>query len=55
MTPSVMIRLALESRPRVLVDALDEREFARLLDWLSAHPELLALIDAAYDVERRAA
>lgn len=38
MTPGVVIRLALEERPRVVVDALDENEFLRLLDWLGAHP-----------------
>ena len=53
MTPSVWILLALEARPRVVVDALDEAEYRRLLDWLATDPELLALLDEAY--ERRAA
>jgi hypothetical protein len=53
-TPGVLILLALEARPRVIVDAVDEAEYARLLDWLHSHPELLALLNAAYELERAA-
>jgi hypothetical protein len=54
-TPSVVIRLALKARPRVLVDAVDEREYPRFPGLLEANPELLALLDRAYLLERKAA
>jgi hypothetical protein len=48
-----MIVLALQCRPRVVVDARNEAEYRRLCDWLGAHPELLTLLEAAYELERR--
>jgi hypothetical protein len=53
--PAVLIVLAVEARPAVLVNAINEGEYARLKDWLRAHPELLALLDAAYELEGRPA
>jgi hypothetical protein len=50
--PAVVIRLALEARPRVLVDAFDEREHSRLIDWIEAHPAYQHLIAEALELER---
>lgn len=46
--PAVTIRLALESRPRILVDALSESEEARLADWLEQKPEYADLVAQAF-------
>jgi len=53
--PAVMILLELEARPPVVIAAIDEAEYRRLRDWLSSWPELLALLDAADELERRTA
>jgi hypothetical protein len=55
--PAIVIRLELEAAPRLQVDALNEREAERMVDWLEAHPEYLALIRRAAELEteRRAA
>ena len=49
--PAIVIRLELEAAPRLQVDALDERESKRLLDWLDAHPRYLRLIQEAIELE----
>jgi hypothetical protein len=56
-TPSVVIQLALEARPRIEIHALHEADEVRLADWLAAHPKLLELYVCAIDAanERRAA
>jgi hypothetical protein len=48
--PAVVIRIPLESRPSVRVDAMSEGEVNRLEDWLRAHPELIRLIEAAIEL-----
>jgi hypothetical protein len=40
--PALIVRLELESRPRVFVDALNEGEARRLADWLAAAERPLA-------------
>ena len=45
--PAILIRLELEAPPKVLIDALHEQDHDRLLDWLEAHPEYLALVQEA--------
>jgi hypothetical protein len=51
-----VIRVPLESRPSVRVDAMSEAEVLRLTDWLSVHPELISLIELAIELrEERAA
>jgi hypothetical protein len=49
--PAIVIRLELEAAPRLQVDALDERESKRLIDWLDAHPRYLRLIQEAIKLE----
>jgi hypothetical protein len=51
--PAVVIRLELEALPKVLVDALDEREHTRLIDWIEAHPAYQQLIAEALELERQ--
>jgi hypothetical protein len=51
-TPAILIRLAIEARPSVAVDAMDEGEFVRLIDWLEANPELRELLFRALELER---
>jgi hypothetical protein len=51
--PAILIRFELEAAPRLLVDALDEREHERLIDWLKAHPLYLQLIEEALELERQ--
>jgi hypothetical protein len=46
-----MIEFRLKAAPRLLVDALDEREHVRLLDWLRTHPRYLDLIQQAIELE----
>jgi len=56
-SPAILIRLELEAAPRLLVDALDDREHTRLLDWLQTHPRYAALVSEAIvlEAEERAA
>jgi hypothetical protein len=55
--PAVVIRIPLEGRPLAYFDTLHEGERDRLLDWLSAHPELEDLVARAVRLmdEERAA
>ena len=52
-----MILLPLEGVPRVCLDALNEAEEWRVVDWISTHPGLLELVERAYELaeESRAA
>lgn len=45
--PAVVIRLELEAVPRLLVDAINEEEHDRLLDWIESHPRYRQLIQDA--------
>jgi hypothetical protein len=40
--PALIVRLELESRPRVFVDALNEGEARRLADWIASAERVLA-------------
>jgi hypothetical protein len=55
--PAIVIRLELESAPRVFADCLDDGEEARLADWLAEHPAYVRLVEdaAALAKTRRAA
>lgn len=48
--PAVVITLRIEAAPLVLVDALDESEADRLLDWIYHSPDLAALVGMALDL-----
>jgi hypothetical protein len=45
--PAIIIRLELEAPPRIYSDCATDGERARLLDWLVAHTDLCALVNAA--------
>jgi hypothetical protein len=49
-TPAVTITFELEQRPRVVWDALDSGEQARLEDWIASHADYLRLVAMAYDL-----
>ena len=53
--PAILIRLELEAAPRLQVDALNEREHDRIVDWLEAHPSYLRLVQKAIELERQEA
>jgi hypothetical protein len=44
--PAVVIRLELESSPRVCYDVMSESEQRRLSDWINCKPELLEIVRA---------
>jgi hypothetical protein len=48
--PAVLIVLGIEERPSVRIDALNEGEQARMLDWIESHPDFLELIGRAYEL-----
>jgi hypothetical protein len=53
--PAVIIRLEFERpSPRIVCDYLHESDAVRMLDWLDAHPQLVALLEAAYELRRAA-
>jgi len=52
--PAVLIRLDLESRPRVVCDFTNTGDRARMDDWLGSHPELRDLVVQALALERAA-
>jgi hypothetical protein len=47
MPPAVTIRIALEERLIVWTDCVTDGDYARLWDWIAAHPELRALLEHA--------
>lgn len=55
--PRLVVVLAVEEKPRVVLDAMNAEEEARLVDWLTANPDLARLVDDARAIarERRAA
>jgi len=48
--PALIVVLPLEGKPRVLVDAQNNAEEARLRDWIHAHDDVVALIASALDI-----
>jgi hypothetical protein len=50
--PAVVIRLSLEARPRVYVDAIHESDATRLAEWLESHPQYADLVARALELER---
>lgn len=48
--PAVLIRLAVEARPQVLINCRTEGEAQRLDDWINTHPELAELVLRALDL-----
>jgi hypothetical protein len=50
--PAVVIRLELETTPRVIADYLSEGEERRMVDWLRAHPEQEDLVTRALEIAR---
>jgi hypothetical protein len=55
--PAILIRIELEAAPRLQVDALNQQEHDRIVDWLRAHPRYLRLVQEALalEAEERAA
>ena len=49
--PSVWIRLALESGPRLLIDVMSEAEFDRLCDWIRSDEASSELFARAVELE----
>jgi hypothetical protein len=45
-----VIRLEFEARPRIWVEAANESEEERLLDWLNAHEALADIVCGALEV-----
>jgi hypothetical protein len=51
--PALVVRLKLENRPRVIVEARDKEEKDRFFDWLCAQHDLAELALPALDAEIR--
>ena len=51
--PAVVIRLSLEARPYVYVDAIHESDERRLAEWLESHPQYAELMARALELERK--
>ena len=51
LAPRVLVELALEGSPRVLVETGGDSEAVRLVDWLLAHDELFDLVSLAVKVQ----
>ena len=49
----MIIRLELEAAPRVYSDLGSDADWARLTDWLNAHPEQARIVRAALDLVRQ--
>jgi hypothetical protein len=52
-TPAVIIRIPLEHPVSVYMDATNDGEGARLLDWVNAHPDLVDLVHRAFELADR--
>jgi hypothetical protein len=48
--PAWVLRLELEARPAIYVDAVNDGEADRLADWLRAKPEYAELVERARDL-----
>jgi hypothetical protein len=53
--PAVIIRIEFEAAPRVVCDYLTEADEKRMRHWLDAHPDLVELLERAYEVQERMA
>jgi hypothetical protein len=47
-TPRLLVVVALEPAPPVAVDAMNDAEERRLLDWVEAHPDYVEDVSIAY-------
>jgi hypothetical protein len=52
--PAVLIELALETAPRVLIHSMNDSEEARVLDWIQAHDGLAELVARALELAEEA-
>jgi hypothetical protein len=50
--PRLLVVFAVEEVPRVVMDAMNDGEEARLVDWLTAHPQIARLVDDARALAR---
>jgi hypothetical protein len=50
--PALVIRLAVEARPRLYVDCVNDGERERLVDWLRSSDDLSRLVDDALELSR---
>ena len=50
--PAVVIRLPLEGRPWLTVEARDEADRARIVDWVEGNPELRQLVQRAHELAK---
>jgi hypothetical protein len=50
--PAVIIRLELEKAPAIYHDCAREGDYARLIDWLRAHPAQADLVARALELAR---
>ena len=51
--PAITIRLEVEGTPRVVFDAMNESEAARVLEWLDSKPDYDELVGRALELELR--
>ena len=51
--PAIVIRLSLEARPSVYIDAIHESDESRLAEWLESHPQYADLVARALELERK--
>jgi hypothetical protein len=49
LTPRLVVVVEFEWPPVVVIDALDEGEVRRLLDWLEAHADLVDVVAVAFE------
>jgi hypothetical protein len=49
-SPAVTVILEFERRPRVIWDCVNDAETSRLADWIAAHRDYAALVEAAYEL-----
>lgn len=50
--PAIVIRLSLEARPYVYIDAIHESDERRLTEWLESKPQYAELVARALELER---
>jgi len=48
--PMIMIELAVEAPPRVLLHCMTDGEEARIMDWIRSRDELAELVQRALDL-----
>jgi hypothetical protein len=52
--PAVLIELALESAPRVVIHSMNDSEEARVVDWIRSHDDLAELVVRALELAEEA-